>query len=554
MGCSNSKSTSTRNINEVSQQPVDSTPSAIVQEPASTQEIVLKNASEKLLQECSTLEEQLNRLKQNEKDLTVNIANLQEIAERQPQIIGQMNLLIIQLNYKIELAEKVNVFLVETSQEELPSQDYVEQFAFMKAVAENAKEIVDGLLNCDVDINAQNDEGNSALHLAAMNNLPEMVTHLLQHNVNTSLKNKDGNSVFHLAVHKNLSDVFEILLSYKGENLKNLDVQDNNGNTALHLMACAGQVDSCSLLVAQGADVNVKNQSGNTALDEVIRQKEKGFVARLGDSTSLSKNTDISSLDDIIDILEDAQERGLYGCWVMPKETFMQQTHLLTHEEAKEQNLLVKLTKNTPRHEVIFVSHRWYRKKHPDDTQDTKCKGILRLISNAALRPAKYVWLDLHSIPQDPKKEIFKHAAIKSLPFYARKCGEFVLLVGHCGVQNDSIGDDEASLAVYESRGWCRLERFAAASPVVDLNGAALPPTNIKKYDIQRDDLANFPFDLIEEGKINPLEGEFVDPDTDKKMLAPVIVELCEYVEKHCGYEKIKERSMIIRQSASKLV
>jgi len=289
MGCSNSKSTSTRNINEVSQQPVDSTPSAIVQEPASTQEIVLKNASEKLLQECSTLEEQLNRLKQNEKDLTVNIANLQEIAERQPQIIGQMNLLIIQLNYKIELAEKVNVFLVETSQEELPSQDYVEQFAFMKAVAENAKEIVDGLLNCDVDINAQNDEGNSALHLAAMNNLPEMVTHLLQHNVNTSLKNKDGNSVFHLAVHKNLSDVFEILLSYKGENLKNLDVQDNNGNTALHLMACAGQVDSCSLLVAQGADVNVKNQSGNTALDEVIRQKEKGFVARLGDSTSLSK-------------------------------------------------------------------------------------------------------------------------------------------------------------------------------------------------------------------------------------------------------------------------
>lgn len=55
-------------------------------------------------------------------------------------------------------------------------------FEFVKECVENKK----------VDINAVNDNGNTALHMAAFNNRPEMVKYLLEHGADPSLRNKDG--------------------------------------------------------------------------------------------------------------------------------------------------------------------------------------------------------------------------------------------------------------------------------------------------------------------------------------------------------------------------
>ena len=227
----------------------------------------------------------------------------------------------------------------------------------------------------------------------------------------------------------------------------------------------------------------------------------------------------------------------------------MKQESLLTHEKAMQQGLLVQLPKRTPRYEVMFGSHHWYGKRHPDNKQHIKNSGIKRLLTNPVFNRVKYVWLDFHSIPQDESKAIFKNAAIKSLLFYTNKCGVFVTLFGNCGELNLQ-GQDEGSLDAYNSRGWCRLERLAAAAPVIDSNREMLDDAQLFTYDVTIDLLSSAHFDCVDENTVNPLDGIF-EKESDKRALVPVIQNLCELIETHSGYAEIKRRARKINISAA---
>ena len=80
-----------------------------------------------------------------------------------------------------------------------------------------------------VDINLQNDNGDTALHLAVYYELNEIVGLLLSENVDVTIQNKQGDTALHLAIEANLS--FFIVLVDRVD----ISIQNQDGDTALHL-------------------------------------------------------------------------------------------------------------------------------------------------------------------------------------------------------------------------------------------------------------------------------------------------------------------------------
>lgn len=158
-----------------------------------------------------------------------------------------------------------------------------------------------------------------------------------------------------------------------------------------------------------------------------------------------------------------------------------------SHEELKAAGMLVEWREGMGA--VLFCSHTWLRRAHPDSEAGDKfamLTGLLRKIQAgqldvhpnwlmAMLMPdAKkrlrlkaaelqrdlvdgYVFFDYMSIPQaDPEAQ---QRAVVSLGSYVSASSYFFVLAGPWVHENGSIRDD----AAWEQRGWCRMELVANA-------------------------------------------------------------------------------------------
>jgi len=213
------------------------------------------------------------------------------------------------------------------------------------------------------------------------------------------------------------------------------------------------------------------------------------------------------------------------------------------HEVAKRNKVIRRLSQKVSRTKVLFVSHRWLQLNHPDDQNNSKLRGIQRLLSNLELPEIEFIWMDYLCIPQEDLGA--QLTAISSLPYYVRRCYDFVMVIG--------TDNPEATFETYLSRGWCRLERFAAASPMIDAEGKRLPIARSWTYDRNEDSLKQNLFSTAEDTEINPFFGVFRDGDADKRNIAPMLRGLCEHVEKYSGDDNMRQRAQHIKASVDAL-
>jgi hypothetical protein len=87
---------------------------------------------------------------------------------------------------------------------------------------------------------------------------------LLAKGSDVNLTNSKGRTALHYAAYCGHSAVVELLLAQEGINV---NLKDSLGYTALHWAAIEGHQGVVELLLQNGADINEKNNSGNTALD-----------------------------------------------------------------------------------------------------------------------------------------------------------------------------------------------------------------------------------------------------------------------------------------------
>ena len=151
------------------------------------------------------------------------------------------------------------------------------------AVCEH-REVVALLIENGAKVNATNNTGHTALILAALNGDEDSASFLVKHGANVNATNNDGNTAMMFAAgNANGADVEEKngvtldfftkawrmeidIVSLLVEHGANVNTRDNNGETALIWAATFGNEKVASFLVNNGADMEVKDNSGNTAL------------------------------------------------------------------------------------------------------------------------------------------------------------------------------------------------------------------------------------------------------------------------------------------------
>lgn len=117
--------------------------------------------------------------------------------------------------------------------------------------------------NSNVDL--QNKNGETALHVAAANGNLEVMGYLLEQGALIDIQDAGGNTALHQAALAGFLDGIELLTT---ANSKIADVDHANyaGNTALHIAAWKGHLDVVQFFLKLGAQIDYQDKHGQTAL------------------------------------------------------------------------------------------------------------------------------------------------------------------------------------------------------------------------------------------------------------------------------------------------
>jgi len=135
----------------------------------------------------------------------------------------------------------------------------------MLAVREPSLKVAELLTSWpQVKTEVRNDKDESVLMLAALKGYLPLVKQLVAHDADV---NKTGWTPLHYAASSGQVAVIEFLL----ENSAYIDAESPNGSTPLMMAAMYGSPEAVKVLIQAGADLNIKNQLGLSALDFAVR-------------------------------------------------------------------------------------------------------------------------------------------------------------------------------------------------------------------------------------------------------------------------------------------
>jgi uncharacterized protein len=155
------------------------------------------------------------------------------------------------------------------------SRDPKGQTGLILALRGGAFDAADALLKApNVDVNALNDAGESALMMAALKGQADWSQRLIERGASID---KQGWSPIHYAATGPDTSVVKLLLD-KGAPI---DARSPNGSTPLMMAAQYGAEASVDLLLQRGADPRLRNERGLSAADFARLAKRDALAARL---------------------------------------------------------------------------------------------------------------------------------------------------------------------------------------------------------------------------------------------------------------------------------
>ncbi|XP_048238902.1 E3 ubiquitin-protein ligase MIB2-like [Haliotis rufescens] len=148
------------------------------------------------------------------------------------------------------------------------------------AIGKDQYEAVDVLLTSSkLDLTVANKRGFTPIHTAAFKGSARLAEKILGRNRGlVNLKKEDGFTALHLAAFNDHAEVARILISV---GRADLNVQGTKGETPLHLACREAYLSPTQVLVKTGANVNVKDNQGNTPLHVLLMGNQEGALLRM---------------------------------------------------------------------------------------------------------------------------------------------------------------------------------------------------------------------------------------------------------------------------------
>ena len=123
------------------------------------------------------------------------------------------------------------------------------------------------MLDANANIDIQNADGNTALHLTAMLYRPEIVE-MFPADADVRIQNKNGDTALHLAcTQRIICDSGECLKSLLQKRRVDVDIQNILGYTGLHYAFQRSFTKAIQLLIKKGGKLDIKDKCGRTPLD-----------------------------------------------------------------------------------------------------------------------------------------------------------------------------------------------------------------------------------------------------------------------------------------------
>jgi uncharacterized protein len=122
---------------------------------------------------------------------------------------------------------------------------------------------VNRLLEQGVEVNAQDNDGATALMLASQNGHLNVVKALLEKGADVNAKANEGETALMVACDRGHMEVVKALLDKNAD----VNVKANGGTTALMVASTHGHLDMVKALLESGAEVNAKTGDGRSALN-----------------------------------------------------------------------------------------------------------------------------------------------------------------------------------------------------------------------------------------------------------------------------------------------
>ncbi|GLC87688.1 ankyrin repeat domain-containing protein [Lysinibacillus piscis] len=172
---------------------------------------------------------------------------------------------------QIEAIEEVNQEHIQDNYTEVitdvKKEELIQTTEILDAVAANNIEKVKQLVQQTINIDIQNDKGETALLIATHLNYVELAKLLIEHGANVNIQDKKQDSPFLYASAEGRTEILKFMLAYDIDTA----ILNRFGGTGLIPAAEKGHLENVQLLLADGRTaIDHMNNSGWTALLEAI--------------------------------------------------------------------------------------------------------------------------------------------------------------------------------------------------------------------------------------------------------------------------------------------
>lgn len=153
-----------------------------------------------------------------------------------------------------------------------------QHFEVVSALLEIVQKKIEDFSEFKKWINIKSDNGFNALHYSAYRGNLKMMKLLTHYGCNINIKNDNGLNAMHLATQGNQIPVMVYLKEYHNYNYFCLD---NGYSSPIHWAAYSGSLESFDFLVSQGANIDAQDKDGFTPLHLAALAEKRHIIGKL---------------------------------------------------------------------------------------------------------------------------------------------------------------------------------------------------------------------------------------------------------------------------------